>query len=100
MLVVDISIERDFKPVVSIARRQSLVEVNSARVVFLCIGKLLCYVADEMIVSDARIGADIPVCCCVNGSIEGEASVDVPVAIDVLWSGDITSGIGIVSYKV
>ena len=100
MLIVYSSIEGYLQPVVAVAGRQSLVQVRRASGILLCIGLLLGYIADIVVVADAGIGANIPVGSSINGRVEGESAVDVPVAVDVLWSRDASTRRRIVAHEV
>ena len=84
VLVVDVSVERHLKPVVTVAEGDTLVEVGGLRGVLGCISLVLCHIAHIVIISHTGVTADVPVCRGVEGGIEREAAVKVPVAVDIL----------------
>ena len=54
----------------------------------------------KIVIACTGIGAYIPVGCRINGSVEGESAVHVPIAIDILGPRDATARLRIVAYKV
>ena len=100
MLVIDLAVERHLKPVVAVSGGQSFVEIDRLGCVFPCVGLHLCHITHEVVVAHAVLNAHVPMSSRVDGGVECQASVQIPVAIDILWSRDVSTRRGIVSHEV
>ena len=100
VLVVDVSIECHFQPVVAETEIQALIEIGGAGGVLLCICLSLCHIAHIVIVTHTCVGSQVPVAQRIDGGIEGEAAIGIPVAVDVLRSRHTSTGLGVVADEV
>ena len=100
MLVVHIAVNRHLQPVVTETEVQALVQVRGARGVLLSVSLALCHIADIIIIAQARVGTHIPMSCAVEGGVERETTISVPVSVDILGTRSASTRLGVVSHKV
>ena len=100
VLVVELAIERHLDPIVTVAHGDALVQVSGTGGVLGGIGLILCHIAYQIVIAHTGIGTYIPMGSTVERRIKGKAGINVPVAVDILGTGDATTCFGVVTHQV
>ena len=101
MVIIPCSIKRKLQPVVAIAEREAFSPSGTAGGILLGIRLLVeTQITHLVIITQIGIGIDIPYTSTVDRTVEHKGSHHIPVAIDILRSGDSTTSLLIVSHLI
>ena len=101
MVIIQCSIERKLQPVVAIAEREALSPSGTAGGILLGIRLLVeTQIAHVVVVTQVGVGIQVPYTGTIDRAVEHKGSHHIPVAIDILRSGDSTTSLLIVGHLV
>ena len=101
MVVAHPTAKLDFKPIITIAEGQTLVDIDRLRDALLRLGHTVdAGIAHIVVVTGIGEGVDIEVGCAVEGSVEHQAGIGIPVTVDVLRTCDTGTRAGVEGYLV
>ena len=101
MVIIQCSIERKLQPIVAIAEREALSPSSTAGGILLGIRLLVeTQITHVVVVTQVGVGIQVPYTGTIDRAVEHKGSHHIPVAIDILRSGDSTTSLLIVGHLV